>query len=212
MNIIAHRGYWKRTEDKNTITSMEKAFQCGYGIETDIRDYCGKLVLSHDIATAQSESVRSLFELYRKNGRNLLLALNVKADGIQNLLFSLLKEYGIWNYFLFDMSVPELIINQEMGLRFFTRQSDVEFECVKYENAEGVWMDSFFEEAFVTEDIVGRHLSNHKKVCIVSPELHGRDSSFLWSDLKRWKYLESDQLYLCTDKPEEASNFFRVGS
>lgn len=208
MHIIAHRGYWKTLEEQNTIKSIGKAFENGFGIETDIRDYCGELVVSHNIATDKAETAEALFELYQSSGASQMLALNVKADGIQTLLMPLLEKFGIHNYFLFDMSIPELIVNQKMNLRFFTRQSDVESECVQYAEADGVWLDSFFDEDFITENHIALHLKNYKKVCIVSPELHGRDSHSLWVKLKEWNLTCKEQLYLCTDKPEEARRFF----
>lgn len=208
MHIIAHRGYWETLEEQNTIKSIEKAFDNGYGIETDIRDYCGKLVISHNIATDRAETAEALFELYHRKGCSLTLALNIKADGIQALLMALLEKYNVQNYFLFDMSIPELIVNQKMNLHFFTRQSDVEPECVQYAKADGVWLDSFFEEGFLTENKIAMHLKSHKKVCIVSPELHGRDGYSFWAKLKEWSFADEEQLYLCTDMPEEAGRFF----
>ena len=49
MKILSHRGFWLNPEEKNKQISFKRAVDCGYGIETDIRDYNGKLVISHDI-------------------------------------------------------------------------------------------------------------------------------------------------------------------
>ena len=38
MRILAHRGFWNSKEERNSIVAFEKAFQNGFGIETDIRD------------------------------------------------------------------------------------------------------------------------------------------------------------------------------
>ena len=43
MKIIAHRGYWLEQSEKNTLVAFERAMKCGYGFETDYRDYCGKI-------------------------------------------------------------------------------------------------------------------------------------------------------------------------
>ena len=50
MEILSHRGYWKNEGEKNTKIAFERSFQLGFGTETDIRDYKGELVISHDIA------------------------------------------------------------------------------------------------------------------------------------------------------------------
>ena len=48
MIIISHRGIGFRKE-QNTLGAFAECFKSGFGIETDIRDYNGKLVVSHDI-------------------------------------------------------------------------------------------------------------------------------------------------------------------
>ena len=50
MKILSHRGYWKEEKEKNTIDAVRKAFDHGFGIESDIRDLDGKLVISHNPA------------------------------------------------------------------------------------------------------------------------------------------------------------------
>ena len=53
MKILAHRGAWNTSDEKNTVLAIKRAFCHGWGIETDVRDYCGKLVISHDIASKE---------------------------------------------------------------------------------------------------------------------------------------------------------------
>lgn len=48
-------------------------------------------------------------------------------------------------------------------------------------------------------------LKDGKIACVVSPELHGRDYSDVWNQLK---YINNPNLYLCTDYPDEAQKFF----
>ena len=110
MRILAHRGLWSAPEEKNTLTSFSRAFENGFGIETDVRDYCGKLVVSHDIATEQSEPFAKVLDIYNQFNSNEILAVNIKADGIQNLLSRDLQNYSIDNYFVFDMSIPEQVV------------------------------------------------------------------------------------------------------
>ena len=47
--IIAHRGYWKNENEKNKKAAFERAFDCGFGVETDLRDIKGEIVISHNM-------------------------------------------------------------------------------------------------------------------------------------------------------------------
>ncbi len=208
MEILAHRGFWTSPEEKNTLLSMERAFRSGLGVETDLRDYRGRLVISHNVADETSPDAEEMFRLYRRSGCAGTLALNVKADGIQVLIKPLLEKYGIDRYFLFDMSVPELVVNEREKLLFYTRHSDVEHECVMYEQAGGVWLDSFYDEQWLTKEIIQQHLGKNKKMCIVSPELHGYNYKAVWAMLKENGYHHSELVMLCTDVPDKAKEYF----
>lgn len=208
MGLIAHRGFWGKNEEKNTLHAFERAFKNGYGVETDLRDYREKLVVSHNIANENCVDVETFFQLYRECHSEALLALNVKADGIQVLLEPLLEKYDIANYFLFDMSIPELVVNANRNLHFYTRNSDIEKECVLYDNAAGVWLDAFFDEHWLTEKIVMQHIAQGMKVCIVSPELHGYDPMRVWEMLRMTDLYKSDLVTLCTDIPDRAQEYF----
>lgn len=208
MQIICHRGLWNKIEDKNTKEAFENAFSNGYGVETDIREFNGELVISHDIANKESLKADEFFNIYSKYDKNLTLALNVKSDGVQKLIIQLLEKYQIRNYFLFDMSIPEQYVYIKNDFKIFTRHSDIEGECVLYSKANGVWLDAF-EEEWIDEKIINYHLSNEKKICIVSPELHGREYLERWNLYKSVdKNLKSNEIILCTDKPIEARKFF----
>jgi len=207
MQIISHRGYWSNLNDRNTCVAFDKSFDLGFGTETDIRDFCGELVISHDPPQEIGLSARTFFELYRKYNSNLPLALNIKADGLQDVLASLLKKIEIDNYFVFDMAIPDALIYMQKGLKVFTRQSEYEKEPAFYESADGVWIDCFYSE-WVTVDVIDKHLKNGKKVCLVSPELHKRQYEQFWTTLRSMNVVENDQLILCTDNPEKAREFF----
>jgi glycerophosphoryl diester phosphodiesterase len=92
MIILSHRGYWKHPDEKNTRQAFVRSFDMGYGTETDVRDCAGKLVISHDMP----RGTEMLFEevLQIMDGRNLPLAINIKADGLGEAIFALLKEYN----------------------------------------------------------------------------------------------------------------------
>lgn len=208
MEILAHRGMWMIEEEKNSYKAIKRAFENGFGIETDIRDYCGRLVISHNIADESCIEVEDVFRTYKELGCGASLALNVKADGIQNLLIELLEKYSIDNYFLFDMSVPEMVVNRHLNLNYYTRQSDIEKECILYDDAKGIWLDSFYDSCILDVKKIMRHIDSGKVVTIVSEELHGRNQAEMWKNLKRTGLHESKKIKLCTDKSTEARRFF----
>ncbi len=207
MRIIAHRGFWKTEEEKNTLAAFERAFSNGYGIETDIRDRDGEMVISHNPADKHSPLMTDMLELWKKYGKPAL-ALNVKADGLYLLAEDIFKEYGLTekNYFLFDSSVPEQYIYIKRGYNIFTRSSEFEEKIAFWEQSKGVWLDQFTECGHIA-DTVGKLLDLGKYVSVVSPELHKRDNRSVWEILKRYK--ERDDLILCTDTPKEAEEYFK---
>lgn len=206
MKIISHRGFWKSDSEKNTLIAFKRSFDHGFGIETDLRDFNGNIVVSHDIPGPTSLSIDNFFKLYSKY-KDLILALNIKSDGLQDLLNEKLIEYGISNYFVFDMSVPDLINYSNKNITFFTRVSEFEKDLPMFEKSNGIWLDSFNENWFSAKKIK-EFIDMNKKVAIVSSELHGRSKTKLWSILKKSKLNMSEKLILCTDYPDEAISFF----
>ena len=174
MIILSHRGYWKEASEKNKDISFNRSFELGFGTETDVRDYKGELVISHDIADENAMSLEKFLSLYNKYEGNLPLALNIKADGLQDKLKQALEKYHINNYFVFDMSVPDGLVYLDSKMLTFTRQSEYEKEPSFYEAALGVWLDEFHTH-WVSKEIIADHLTHHKQICIVSPDLHRRD-------------------------------------
>ncbi len=209
MIVLSHRGYWKKNTEKNTQEAFKRSFQLGFGTETDVRDYAGKLVISHDPPLGHAMKLDVFLDLYKEYGEELPLAINIKSDGLQEELSRILESYQIKNYFVFDMSVPDGLRYIKKNLRAFTRQSEYEREPSYYENASGVWMDEF-NSGWITEKILTQHISNKKPICIVSPELHGREHTERWKEFKNMKTFYSNEIMLCTDYPEQAQEFFNV--
>jgi hypothetical protein len=195
-------------QEKNSENSFINSFKLMYGTETDVRDFNGGLVISHDIANESCMEINSFFDLYNKH-TGKVLALNIKSDGLASLLSKTLNKHEIENYFVFDMSIPDTIGYLKLGMKVFIRQSEYERELPFYEECTGVWLDSFLSVWYDLQ-IIEHHLKNGKKVCIVSPELHNRDYINLWEILKTSGLQKVDGLILCTDKPVEATNFFNI--
>ena len=97
MKILAHRGLWTTASEKNSMEAFVKAFEHGYGIETDVRDYMEKLVVSHNIATSECFLFEDVLKAYKESGSDMPLAINIKADGIQDILRADLNKFNIKN-------------------------------------------------------------------------------------------------------------------
>ncbi|MBU3632844.1 hypothetical protein [Polynucleobacter sp. AP-Feld-500C-C5] len=206
MKIIAHRGFWRKPEEKNTLLAFEKALQNGFGIETDFRDCNGRLVISHDPALYEAVDANAFFDLCNQYPKTDPHAINVKSDGLQNLLAPHLTSWDSDRYFIFDMSVPDSLGYMRKNMNTFTRVSEYEAYQDFDGKATGVWLDGFNSEWYGVEEIQ-RFLALGKSVAIVSPELHGRDHQSCWTMLKSL-YTKDMSLMLCTDLPLEAKRYF----
>jgi hypothetical protein len=208
MKILSHRGCWSHIDEQNTKISFERSFDLGFGIETDIRDYNGRLVISHEIPQRKCIAVKELLEIYCKYEKMLPLALNIKSDGLQIKLNQLLLEYGIENYFVFDTSIPDGMHYLKHNINYYTRQSEYEKSPSLYKHSAGVWLDEF-KEHWINKENIQQHLESNKGICIVSPELHGRKYIKEWCDYKIIEHqLNIKNLMICTDHPEKAQEFF----
>lgn len=199
--ILAHRGLWRTPAEKNSRGALRTGLERGYGLETDVRDYGGRLVISHDPPTADALPLETLLDDYRGAGASGMLALNIKSDGLAAPLVAMLKSYGIANYFVFDMSVPDMRHYHRLGANAYSRHSDVETEIVGLDASRGVWLDAFQTDWYDAATI-GRLLASKKQVAVVSPELHGRDRTPVWTMLREVEDA-NERLLCCTDYPDE---------
>lgn len=205
MKIIAHRGLWSHRSEGNTMASFEAAFKKGYGIETDVRDYNGELIVSHNVAKEKTFLFEDVLKLYKDLNCTSLIAINIKADGIQKMLGDLLNKYAISNYFVFDMSIPEQVVYHKMDFKVATRMSEYERGPVLSRKSVAIWMDEW-EESWINANEINKFREAGKLVSIISPEIHGRDNAQLWQELTQFK--EDDRVILCTDIPLEAEAYF----
>lgn len=209
INIIAHSGFWIEPSEKNTEIAFERALSEGFGIETDLRDHDGKLVVSHDMPNSESLSFEVFLDICNKYSFNLTLALNIKSDGLQDSL----KNVKINNsHFYFDMSVPDMLGYISRNMMLYSRYSEIELSPPIYDKCDGIWLDNFADDKLDIEALE-RFLSDNKQVVLVSPELHKREHLHYWKNLK--KFLNdnpnwSKDVGLCTDFPSKAREYFDV--
>ena len=202
MNVVAHRGLWRIKSEQNTLLGIKKAMDLGFGVELDVRDKNGELIVSHDpsyrVGVLLFEEILELVKEYES-----VLAINVKSDGILTSLESALAELEGDRYFLFDMSIPETIGYLKSNLPTYMRLSEYESYSELHRESDGIWLDAFQKDWWIYESEI---FKSKDRICVVSPELHGRDESAAWSFLKS---LDSNfKLYICTDYPEKAKEFF----
>ena len=69
MEIISHSGYWYKNTEKNSDLAFRRSFSLNFGTETDVRDFDGKLVISHDVANKNCITIEKFFEIYKSKWR-----------------------------------------------------------------------------------------------------------------------------------------------
>ena len=103
MEIIAHR--------INTIKQL-KNLSTYFGAEVDIRTNNNELVIGHDPFSNYINFDDWLLEYKHRN-----LILNVKEDGLEEMLLLKMKLYNIKNFFILDQGFPYLIKTLNSGER-----------------------------------------------------------------------------------------------
>jgi glycerophosphoryl diester phosphodiesterase len=210
MNIIAHRGFWTNSSEKNSKIAFERALELGFGIETDFRDFDSKIVVSHDIPDENCMNLADFINLIESINSKVTLAINVKSDGLQSI-FKKNEKLKNLNHFFFDMSVPDCLGYQKCQLPYYTRFSDIELSPSLYDKSEGVWLDNF-STGELNLDMLEKFILDGKKVALVSPELHSFEHLKYWESLKNFlsnkSFLLDDSIALCTDFPIIAKEFF----
>jgi hypothetical protein len=166
MEIIVHR--------RNTILELDSTPK-KYGVEVDIRSYGPKLIVNHD-PYIEGESFEQWLTAYRHG----TLILNLKEEGLEEKLSTLMHQYGISDYFFLDQSFPFLVKYSSLGHnRAAVRVSEYESINTALSFAGRVdwaWIDCF-NQFPLTATEANRLTDAGFKLCLVSPELQGRDAA-----------------------------------
>ena len=212
MELLAHRGMWATRDQRNTPAALAAAFAHGWGVETDIRDLAGRIAISHDGPLPDhTYFLEDLLADWRAHATPGRLALNVKADGLQEAVHAALMHQlapeEIGRCFVFDASVPDERLWLRAGhVPTFVRHSELEpmpTASPHYPLAAGVWLDAFDGEWW-DASVVRAHLARGLLVAVVSPELHGRDHRACWQLLVDAGLWQTPGVLLCTDLPAVA--------
>jgi len=192
MKIIAHR--------KNTLRDL-LATDPRYGVEVDIRSQGERLVIHHD-PFAAGESFDDWIAAYRHG----TLILNVKEEGLEARLIETMRARGIDDYFFLDQSFPFLVKWANAGERRCAVRVS-EFESIDTAltlagRVDWVWVDCFTR--FPLDEADARRLQESGfRLCLVSPELQGRDAESEIPALRALlnaRHIAADAV--CTKRPD----------
>jgi hypothetical protein len=151
--------------------------------------------------------ISELVHLYQSHPVNAPMALNIKSDGLHDLVIDFIQQAKFKNAFVFDMAVPDMRGYINSNIPIFTRLSEYERHPALLEYCNGVWLDSFQSEWY-DKKIITNLLNQDKQVAIVSSELHGRPYTSLWDWIKGNHLHQNPLISICTDFPLQAKEFF----
>lgn len=200
MKLISHR--------RNSLVQLNET-PPKYGVEVDIRSHGDKLIIHHD-PFVDGESLEAWLAAYRHG----TLILNVKEEGLEARLIELMQRAGIEDYFFLDQSFPFLVKYSRLGVhRCAVRVS--EFESIQTAltlagKVDWIWVDCFTQFPLSHDD--ARKLQEAGfKLCLVSPELQGRDAETEIAQLVQMLHERNIRAEaVCTKRPDLWEKFARI--
>jgi hypothetical protein len=200
MKLISHR--------RNTLVQLNET-PLEYGVEVDIRSHGDRLIIHHD-PFVYGESFEAWLEAYRHD----TLILNVKEEGLEARLIGLMERAGIEDYFFLDQSFPFLVKYSRLGVhRCAVRVS--EFESIQTAltlagKVDWVWVDCFTKFP-LSHDGAKKLQDAGFKLCLVSPELQGRDAETEIGQLVQMLHERNIHAEaVCTKRPDLWERFVRI--
>lgn len=170
------------------VNSLAQLTNCppNFGVEIDIRNHGSELIVTHDPFDLSGPKLQDWLEAYCHD----FLIVNVKEEGLEEPILSLLEMHDVKHYFILDESLPYIRKFALSGLEnFAVRYSEIESvetamnlqtELRKYDRSIAwVWCDTFNGLPPVEVDIQALRAVG-LKICQVSPELHFVDQPSVW--------------------------------
>ena len=194
MRIFCHR---RNSKEKLISTPPE------FGVEIDIRTIGTDLVLHHDPFT-QGVLLADWLDDYAHSG----LILNLKEDGLESQLLSIMKEREIDDFFFLDQSYPSMVksLRNNLADKVAARSSEYEsLESIKSlpQPPAYIWCDSFNGNWIHLLPTLGYAIEIKSLCVIVSPELQSRESNKEISEIKELLSVNmSNEIAVCTKNPE----------
>jgi len=161
MIIVEHR--------KNQSSEL-KLVPPRHGVEIDLRLFDGELILAHD-----PFKPGETFEKWSHDFHHSLLILNVKEEGLEDVVLGFLEQKNVNNYFFLDQSLPSVIKSIKLGHSSAARISEFEnFTWTPNFSPDWIWVDCFSGNWDYLDQALEKVSRLNIKTCIVSPELQGR--------------------------------------
>jgi len=154
-------------------TIAADVFGAADGIEFDIRDNGGEIVVQHDPFLGGQRFI----DFLKFCPSNKFYIVNVKSEGIEQRAIADLEAHGITQFFLLDCSIPMMVKLGKMGERRLAVRFS-EYESLTTVEAMApfvtwVWIDVFTQLTLTS--VVEMFLRDcGLKLCLVSPELQGQ--------------------------------------
>lgn len=192
MILISHR--------RNTIEQLKNT-PSNYGVEIDIRSMGDTLIVQHDPYVPGV-----FFDDWIKEFRHQTLILNVKEEGLEGRLIKIMAQYEIDEYFFLDQSFPFLIkwsnLDEHRCAVRVSEYESIETALSLAGKVSWIWVDCFTKFPLEKEQ-ANKLKAAGFKLCIVSPELQGKDP-LTWIPEFKTLLVERNILVdaVCTKLPE----------
>lgn len=173
-----------------------------FGVEIDIHAYGDRIVVCHDALVDGID-----LELWMSSCSSKFIIFNIKEEGIEEIVYDMAIQHKVNKFFLLDLSFPALIKMSRIGKSCLAvRVSEYESPrsaLLLERQVEWVWLDCFCGFPLTVEEARMLNASS-LKICLVSPELHGRknfrDEIKKFQAIIRTQGLRMDAV--CTKFPE----------
>lgn len=192
MKIIDHR--------RNTLELLA-ATPTNLGVEIDLRSEGSRIIVQHDPFKPGVD-----FDEWLASYAHDTLILNVKEEGLEEALIERMRSRGIADWFFLDQSFPFLVKTARNGeSRCAVRVS--EYESIETALAlagkiDWAWVDCFTRFPLSADD-AQRLVAAGFQLCVVSPELQGRDPETEIAAMRRTiADLGAPVAAVCTKRPD----------
>ena len=167
MILITHR--------INTLKELKK-IPPKYGVEIDVREYRGRLILQHEPFVAGEK-----LEVFLKKFNHKFIIFNVKSERIEFKILHYVKKYKLKKYFFLDSSFPmikNLINLKEKNIACrVSDEEDIKTALNLKQKVIWIWFETQFPFK-KSYPILKKLKKNNFKICIVSPDLHKKKINF----------------------------------
>ena len=144
------------------------------GVEIDVRDNDGRLVLGHDPLSSNYQDLEEYLKFIE--GRSIIA--NIKSERIEMAFLDMLLKYSPSSEYFFLDSSFSMIANNGKNLNFASRFSEYEsldtsISLIKNSLVNWIWIDTFSTFPINLNNVEIFNSLKAKK-CLTSPDLTGR--------------------------------------